>query len=92
MVPFPYPEPALFGAGSHPAGAAGLLDQRWNLTLRVFAASHEDWDLLPDLCEVLKQAHLPARATVPVTLIYGQEAVVATPPHSILWLPAGSPI
>jgi hypothetical protein len=90
VVIFPYPEPELFGVGSTPGGAA-LLGQRWNLTLRVFAMAHGDWGLAPDLCRVLEQADAPPRSEVPVTLIYGQEAIVATQPGSMLLLPAGSP-
>jgi hypothetical protein len=88
VVIFPNPEPELFGPGSTPSGGAPLLEQRWNLTLRVFFAPHEDWGPAPDLCRTLQQAEAPPRAEIPVTLFYGQEAIVATAPHSTLLLPA----
>jgi hypothetical protein len=90
VVIFPYPEPELFGIGSTPGGTA-LLEQRWNLTLRVFSTAHGGWGPAPDLCRVLEQSDTPPRSEVPVTLIYGQEAIVATKPGSTLLLPAGSP-
>ena len=91
VVIFPYPEPELFGASSTPSGGAALLEQRWDLTLRIFATTHDGWGPTPDLCQVLQQGHAPPRAEVHVTLIYGQEAIIATWPHSTLLLPVGSP-
>jgi hypothetical protein len=91
VVIFPYPEPELFGTSSPPSGGAALLEQRWDLTLRIFATTHDGSGPTPDLCQVLQQGHAPPRAEVHVPLIYGQEAIIATWPHSTLLLPVGSP-
>jgi hypothetical protein len=92
VVIFPYPEPTLFDTGSSPAGGRSLLTQSWNLTLRVFATPYDDWGAIPDLCRVLGQADDAPRTEVIATLHYGEEAHVATPPHTTLLLPAGSPV